>query len=151
MPLVPFARWRPDAASLNSAFASDVQNVLLAADDYIPFPKLAPFSNAITGTVTGGFSARNSAGSIVIFVGTTDKLYKLNGTTLGWDPVSRLGSETILTGDFAADVNWTKGHASITISAGVANFTATPTTNVLSQAQALTAGTTYKIVYTVSS
>jgi hypothetical protein len=89
MPTVPFARWRPDVANLNSAYASEVLNVLLAADDYIPFPKLAPFSNAVSGTVTGGFSARNAAGQIVIFVGTTTKLYKLNGTTLSWDDVSR--------------------------------------------------------------
>jgi hypothetical protein len=89
MPTIPFARWRPDVANLNSQYASDVLNVLIAADDYIPFPKLSPFSAAVPGTVTGGFSARNAAGQIVVFVGTTNKLYKLNGTTLAWDDVSR--------------------------------------------------------------
>jgi hypothetical protein len=150
MPYAPFARWRPDVSALNSDYAADIMNVLLSADGNIPFPKLAPFSTAVSGTITGGFSARSASGTIVIFVGTTTKLYKLNGTTLGWDPVSKLGAETILTGDFAADVNWTKG-AGWTISGGKAHATAVANGVTLSQAQALTAGTVYKIVYTVSS
>jgi hypothetical protein len=150
MPYAPFARWRPDVSALNSDYAADIMNVLLSADGYIPFPKLAPFSSALSGTITGGFSARSASGSIVIFIGTTTKLYKLNGTTFGWDHVSKLGSDTALTGDFAADLNWTKG-TNWTISAGKAHAAASPSGQVLSQAQALTTGTIYKVVYTVSS
>jgi hypothetical protein len=150
MPYAPFARWRPDVSALNSDYAADIMNVLLSADGNIPFPKLAPFSSALSGTITGGFSARSASGTIVIFIGTTTKLYKLNGTTFGWDHVSKLGAETILTGDFAADVNWTKG-AGWTIAAGKAHATAVANGVTLSQAQALTTGTIYKIVYTVSS
>src|SRR5687767_3790138 len=117
MVTIPFARWRPDAANLNSQYAQEVLNVLMSATGYIPFPKLVPFSEVLSGTPTGGFSARNVAGEIVIFIGTTDKLWMLNGTTLGWDHVSRLAADTILTGDFAADTNWTK-QAGVTISAG---------------------------------
>jgi hypothetical protein len=93
MATIPLARWRPDVAALNSAYASDVQNVLLAESDYIPFPTLVAFSNAVGATPTGGFSARNASGSIVIFVGTATKLYKLNGTTLNWDDVSRASND----------------------------------------------------------
>lgn len=89
MTVVPFARWRPDVANLNSQYASDVMNVLLAANSYIPFPKLVPFSQAVPAAPVGGFSGRNSAGQVVIFVGTATHLYKLNTTTLAWDDVSR--------------------------------------------------------------
>jgi hypothetical protein len=147
MATVPLARWRPDVAALNSQFASDVENVLCAATDYIPFPKLAPFSAALPDAPTGGFSARNSAGSIVIFVGTADKLYQLNGTTLEWDHVSKLATDQAINGTFAADVSWVKG-AGVTIAAGVATWTAT--TGALSQNQVLAVGTIYKVVFTVS-
>lgn len=89
MPVVPFARWRPDVANLNSQFAADVMNVLLAADSYIPFPKLVPFSLAVPAQPLGGFSGRNAAGQIVIFVGTAEDLYQLNTTTLDWDVVTQ--------------------------------------------------------------
>jgi hypothetical protein len=149
MPTVPLARWRPDVAALNSQFASDVENVLCAATDYIPFPKLEPFSSAVPSQPTGAFSARNAAGQIVIFVGTADKIYQLNGTTLGWDNVSRLGTDSILTGTFAADTNWTKD-TGWTISGGAAHALAVAHGDGLSQTQTIAAGSTYKVVFTVS-
>lgn len=87
--LVPYARWRPDVANLNSSFSPDVLNVLCSADGYIPFPKAAAFSNACAEAPVGGFTARNSAGQVVIFVGTATKLRMLNPTTLDWDDVSK--------------------------------------------------------------
>lgn len=149
MPAVALARWRPDVANLNSSFASDVLNVLLAADDYIPFPKLAPFSLAVPGTPTGGFSARNAAGEIVIFVGTEDKIYQLNGTTLDWDHVSRLGATVISNGTFASDTVWAKG-AGVTIAAGVATWTAVATGLGVTQAAVFAVGTIYKVTFTIS-
>lgn len=150
MTAVPFARWRPDVATLNSQYAADVMNVLLAEQSYIPFPKLVPFSLAVPSEPFGGFSGRNSAGQVVIFVGTATKLYKLNTTTLDWDNVSKLAADTVTNGVFAVDANWTKG-TNVTIAAGAAHMTATPTGQVLSQAAAISVGTTYKIVYTVSN
>jgi hypothetical protein len=150
MATVPLARWRPDVAALNSQFASDVVNVLCAATDYIPFPKLEPFSQAVPAQPTGAFSARNSTGQIVIFVGTASKIYQLNGTTLAWDHVSRLAADIAVNGTFATDTVWGKSGASVTISAGKAHFTASPTNEYLVETIAPTVGTTYKIVYTVS-
>lgn len=149
MPTVPFAHWRPDVANLNSAFASEVINVLLAAGSYIPFPELVAFSQAAASQPTGGFSARDASGNVVIFIGTASKLYQLNATTLQWDHVSRLGSDTILTGNFSADLNWTKD-AGCTIAAGVGTFTTVANGDEFSQAQAFSAGTIYKVVFTVS-
>lgn len=89
MPLIPFARWRPDNATLNSPYASDVMNVLCAEASYIPFPKLDPFSSALAAQPVGGITVRDSAGAVHIFVGSATKLYKLNNTTLAWDDVSK--------------------------------------------------------------
>lgn len=89
MPLVPFAPWRPDVAHLNSSFASDVANVLLAYDSYIPFPELVPYSNAVSEQPIGGITVRDSAGSVHIFVGTATHLRKFNSSTRDWDDVSK--------------------------------------------------------------
>lgn len=89
MTVVPFAPWRPDVAHLNGSFASDVMNVLCASGSYIPCPQLVQFSTAVPSQPISGFSARNSAGQVVIFVGTATKLYVLNTTTLGWDDVTK--------------------------------------------------------------
>lgn len=89
MPVVPFARWRPDVATLNSQYASDVMNVLLAEQSYIPFPQFVPFSQAVAAQPLGGFSGRNSAGQVVIFIGTATKLYMLNTATLAWTDISK--------------------------------------------------------------
>lgn len=149
MTVVPFASWRPDVANLNSQFASDVMNVLLAAGSYIPFPKLVPFSQAVPAQPIGGFSGRNAAGQIVIFVGTATKLYSLNTTTLAWDHVSKLAADQVVNGTFAADVSWAKA-VGVTIAAGVGTFTAVVSGQSINQAQALVAGTIYKVTFTVS-
>lgn len=89
MPLVPFAPWRPDVSALNSQFAADVLNVLWATDAYNPFPKLVPFTLAAASSPLWGFTARNSSGQAVIFMGTATKLYVLNTGTLAWDDISK--------------------------------------------------------------
>lgn len=150
MPNIPLAYWRPDVANVNSTFAADVMNVLLASNSYIPFPKNVPFSLAVPAQPIMGFSARNAAGQVVIFVGTASKLYMLNTTTLNWDHVSKLAADQATNGTFAADVSWTKG-TNVTISAGAFHMAATPTNQSINQAQALVAGTIYKIVFTVSN
>lgn len=89
MPVVNFAEWRPDSADLNSNVTADVENVLCADGSYIPFPKVAPFSDGLEATPFGAYSARDSAGQITIFAGTAGKLWRLNNTTLAWDDVSQ--------------------------------------------------------------
>lgn len=150
MATVSFAEWRPDVAMLNSSYAADVLNVLCADGSYIPFPQLEVYSTAMASTPFGAFSARDSAGQIVIFAGTATKLYKLNTTTLEWDHVSRLAANQITNGTFDADTDWTKG-TNVTIASGVGTFTATPDGQAFSQSQTLTAGKIYKVVFTVSA
>lgn len=63
------------------------------------------------------------------------------------------GSSTSLTtnGTFAADSDWTKGDAAVTISGGVANWSGAQTGNAdLSQNQACTAATRYTVTYTIT-
>lgn len=150
MAFIPFARWRPDIANLNSTYTADTLNVLLSATALIPFRQLMPFSQALPADPVGGFTARNSAGQVEIFVGTATKLYKFNSTTLGWDHISRLGSDTVTNGTFASDTAWSKG-TGVTITAGVGRLTAVSTATVaLSQAATVAVGTIYKITYTIS-
>lgn len=88
MTLVPFARWRPDNALLNAAYASDVFNVLCAEASYIPFPLLQALTEPVPAQPLGGITVRDSNGGVHIFAGTASKLYKLNNNTLAWDDVS---------------------------------------------------------------
>lgn len=150
MAFLPFARWRPDVANLNSTYTAHVLNVLMSATSYIPFPQLMPFSEPVPDTVVGGFTARNSAGQVKIFAGTADTLYKFDSTTLGWVPVSKLGVDLVTNGTFASDTGWTKD-TGVTISAGAAHFAAVADGDGLSQSASFSAGTVYKVTYTVSN
>lgn len=150
MVALSYAPWRPDVANLNSPFLKDVRNTLLAANSYIPFPTLQALTDPLTETPTGGITIRDSTGTVHIFVGTTSKLFKLNNSDLTWDHVSKLGADQVVNGTFDADTDWTKD-AGVTIGGGVASFTAVADGDGLSQAQSLTAGTIYKIVFTVSN
>lgn len=89
MPLIPYSRYRPDNAGLNSPYASDITNVLCSEEGYIPFPALEPFSTAVAAQPLGGITVRLSDGSVHIFVGTAAALYKLNTSTLAWTVVTR--------------------------------------------------------------
>lgn len=91
MATISFAEWAPDIAHLNSKFSADIMNVLMAADGAIPFPQLAPFSAALSEEPTGGFTARDSSGTVHIFIGTKTKLWRLDNTDMTWDDVSRTG------------------------------------------------------------
>lgn len=148
MSFVPLAAYRPDVANLNSEYAADVVGALRAAGFYIPFPQLEPFTSAVATQPVGGITAEDADGGKHFFVGTASKLYKLNTSTLAWEHVSKLASDTIVNGVFAADTDWSKG-AGWTIAAGVATATAASGTT-LTQSQSLTAGKVYKFVFTVS-
>lgn len=89
MTLVPFAPWRPDRAALNSAFATDVANVLPSPDGYIPFPKHFAFTQATTDPANNGITAIASDGSVHVFIGTDEDLLKLDTTDNSWDVVTK--------------------------------------------------------------
>jgi hypothetical protein len=144
---VDLAPWRPDVSQLNDAYASDVTNVLLGNGRYIPFPMLTAFTQAVSEQPLGGIAARVS-GSVHIFVGTATMIWKFDAGTGGWTPVSEPGADTILTGNFSADTNWTKS-TGVTISAGAAHFTAVAASGGLTQNQSITGGKIYKLTFTV--
>lgn len=89
MTLLPFAPWRPDRSALNSTFATDVLNVLPSPDGYIPFRKFVPFVDALADPANGGITAIAEDGSVHVFVGTADKLWKLDTTDNEFDDVSQ--------------------------------------------------------------
>lgn len=89
MTVVPFTEWLPDQADLNSGSTGDILNVLCSTGSYLPFPDLAALSASLGAQPLGYIRARSLSGQVTIFVGTEDKLWKLNNTTLAWDDVSQ--------------------------------------------------------------
>lgn len=86
---VDIAEYRPDVASLNTAFTDDIRNVFAADGSYIPAPAFAALTTALEAAALGGFCARDLSGGITVFAGTADKLFKLDNTDMTWDDVSQ--------------------------------------------------------------
>lgn len=145
-----YGPWRPDAATLNSEYLSDVTNVLLADGHYIPSSALTPLSAALGEDANGGIQVFDATGAVHVFVGTATKLWKYNSTDNDFDHVSKLGSDQALTGDFASDTNWTKDTGA-SIAAGVCSFSSVGDGDGISQSQSFTAATAYKVKFTVSN
>src|SRR5262245_9338899 len=90
-PIVPLGEWRPDIALLDNQFASDVENVLVGANSYMPLASLLPFPG-VAGPLPelpclGLTAARKSNGDWVIYAGSRTKLWKF--TSNAWVDVSR--------------------------------------------------------------
>lgn len=147
--MIPFNPWEPDKGPFSGTSIDTVVNALPLSNGWGPMPSTAEFTLSLGAECKGAWWFRSSSGTFNMIAATQTKLYKLNVSTLAWDHISRLGSDTIVNGVFAADTNWTKD-AGVTIAAGVATWTAAADDSGLSQAQSLTAGTIYKIVFTVS-
>lgn len=103
MALLAFGEYRPDVADLNKDFTSEIENALPRADGYGPVREYQAFTQALPAACRGYFFARNADASVTIFAGTSNKLYRLDNTTLGWTDVS-LGAGTYSSLD--ADRNW---------------------------------------------
>lgn len=146
---IPFLPYEPDKGPFSGTSIDTVVNALPLANGWGPMPATTVFTLALPTECKGAWWYRSTAGTFNMIAATQDKLFKLNSSTLAWDHVSRIAADTVTNGTFAVDANWTK-ETNVTISAGVAHFTATPTLNGIYQAQALVAGTTYKITYTIS-
>ena len=43
---VEFGEWRPDIATLDTKFATEIENVFAGVNSYLPFPSLLPFSGS---------------------------------------------------------------------------------------------------------
>jgi hypothetical protein len=85
---IEFSEWRPDVATLDTKFASEVENVFAGVNSYLPFPSLLAFTEALLpGRACGLYVARTNDGGWKIFAGTTTKLY--TWALAGWTDVSR--------------------------------------------------------------
>ena len=93
MPLLQYGPWVPDTSDFESTTVFDISNVIPRGDGYGPFPDFSAFTQALPAICRGGFYALKSDGSVIVFAGTSTKLYKLNNTDYSWTDVS-LGAGT---------------------------------------------------------
>jgi hypothetical protein len=95
MSLMQWGAWTPDLSDFESASTNNILNVVPQGDGYGPFPDFASLSQALPAACRGAFYALKSDGTVVIFAGTSDRLYKLNNTDFSWTPVSKVAVVTI--------------------------------------------------------
>lgn len=86
---IPWGEWRPDVSDYNGSHSQVIKNVLPRADGYGPFPDFASLTSALPADCRGYFVALATDGSVVIFAGTTTKLYQLDNSDFTWDNVSK--------------------------------------------------------------
>jgi len=94
MAFIPFPEFRPDVDDLNGQHTQVLSGVLPRGDGYGPFQNLNPYTLALPAACRGFCYARKSDGTIAIFAGTLNRLYKLDNTTLDWVPVSKVTALT---------------------------------------------------------
>ena len=95
MPLLQFGQYKPDVADYETDATKNILNIIPRGDGYGPFPSFAAATQALPSTCRGAFYALKSDGSVQVFAGTSQMLYRLNNTDLSWVPVSRLANCTI--------------------------------------------------------
>lgn len=88
MAVLPFLDYRPDVSDLNAQYTKSVLNVLPRSDGYGPFQGPNQYGSALAAQCRGLFVARKTDGSVLIFAGTSNKLYMLDNTYLTWTDVS---------------------------------------------------------------
>lgn len=88
MPVLPFADWTPDAASLGSAGAITATNVLPSREGYRPFKALSIVTGATSNRPTGSIEEYDDTGVSFQYVGDQTNLYGLDTTTMTWTDIS---------------------------------------------------------------
>lgn len=94
MPLLPWGEFKPDVADYLGTATRNIRNVLPRGDGYGPFPDFAALTQSLPSACRGAFYALNSDGSVTIFAGTVNALYKANNTDYSWIPVSKVQTVT---------------------------------------------------------
>jgi hypothetical protein len=89
MPILPIPEYRPDLSDYEGSATQTVLNVLPRADGYGPFPNFTAFTSALAAACRGFFYARKADGSVLVFAGTSTKLYTLSNTDFTWTDVSK--------------------------------------------------------------
>jgi hypothetical protein len=89
--MLAFPEYAPDIADLNGAFTKTAVNVVPRGDGYGPFKSHAVYSSALPAVCRGFFYARKTDGSIVVFAGTSTRLYVMSNTDFTWSDASKGG------------------------------------------------------------
>lgn len=150
---ISFAEWRPDQDKLNSDFATYINNVLCAAGHYIPMPQCVAISSALPAAPLSAFTAVDDGGTVHVFAGTAQYLFKLDISDYTWSHVSKLGADIVTNGAFTTDVSWTKG-TGVDINSTTAtkcHFGSVADGVGVSQSQATANDTIYKVTFTISN
>ncbi len=95
MPLLQFGEYRPDVADYEAQATKNIVNVIPRGDGYGPFGDFTAATSALPSACRGAMYALQSDGSVQLFAGTSNCIYRLSSTSLTWVPVSRLASCTI--------------------------------------------------------
>jgi hypothetical protein len=146
--MIPFPPYEPDKGPFSATSTDGGQNILPISNGWGPMTDLVETGDSLGAQCFGAWWVRDTSGDFSFYAATKTKIYKRNGAG-GWDHASRLSADQTTNGTFAADTNWTKG-TNVTIAAGVATWTASPNAAGIEQAQSFTAGTIYKVTFTVS-
>jgi hypothetical protein len=91
MATLPFGEYRPDINALDGTAVAAINNVIPRADGYGPFGSLEALLDELPDACRGYFYARNTDGTVTVFAGTVDELYRLDNTTLTWVLESKSG------------------------------------------------------------
>lgn len=92
MARIIIGEYKPDLDDNLSASTRTIKNVLPREDGYGPFKDMVAFTQALPGACRGYTYSRNPDGSVSIFAGTANRLYKLDNTNFTWADVSLGGS-----------------------------------------------------------
>ncbi|AQX31298.1 hypothetical protein [Bartonella schoenbuchensis] len=84
------AEYRPDIADINGLFTDELVNVLPADGSYIPMPSFSSLSQPCPDTILGAIAVRTKNG-VSIIVGTEQKIYLLDNTSMQWKDISQKG------------------------------------------------------------
>lgn len=86
--MIRFGEWLPDQPDVNNAGVTVATNVIPAANGYRSFNSFVQFSNAADERIRGIFAGKDNDGTISLFAGDDNKLYKFNQGTSALDDVS---------------------------------------------------------------
>lgn len=105
--MIPFGEYRPDVSDHKGQHTASLSNVVPRGDGYGPVPQFSNYSAALLAACRGMFFARQADGSVVIFAGTSDRLFKLDNSTQTWVPVSKVAAVTSISNASPAVVSYT--------------------------------------------
>jgi hypothetical protein len=87
---IPFPEYRPDVNDYQGSHTQVLSGVLPRGDGWGPVANLQAYTQVLPAACRGFFYARKTDGTITVFAATSNRLFTLNNTTLGWTPVSKV-------------------------------------------------------------